>query len=138
MNFQASNQDIEEFIKVTNGSREVGLIIARSTLELENAAHLVESAGFAEVRGIDDLLKNAKHYLLLGKKIDKGIYDFLVQYPTGQVEIFDNQSNKSRLFSPDYSQASVMVLILLEDLLVLEEGGIVLREVAGPAFQFNS
>ena len=67
--------------------------------------------------------------------MSKDFYDFLVQYPTGQIEIFDNSTMESKTISPDYANSCKIFLVLKEDLNKLQEKGWDILANTGLAYQ---
>lgn len=129
------HNNIEEFLKIATGSREVGIVIAKDSAELGEFSKSMDSAEFKRAEGISDLFQSPKVYAVVDENLDKDIYDFVVQYPTGQVEIFDQKLSTSHLLSPDYINSGIVILVLKEDLTKLEEKGFNLLSTTGPALQ---
>jgi len=117
------------------GSKEIGLAIARDDKELKDFSRSMDGEGFRQVEGISDLLKSPKTYMRIGKTLDKNVYDFVVQYPTGQVEIFDKEFMRSETFSPDYHNQGLVLLVAKDDLNKLQAKGFDLLSAVGPAYQ---
>ena len=124
-----------EFLATLTGSKEVGLMIAKNKKELDDFARLMEEKGFKQSAGAFDFLKFLKTYFVADENMGKEIYDFAVQFPTGQVEIFDNKLMRSQTLSPNYDNSAVVLLVLKNDLDKLQAKGYNLLSSAGPAFQ---
>jgi len=132
---QTKNTPISEFLAIMTGSKEIGLVIAGDDKELEDFSRSMDGEGFRQVEGISDLLKSPKTYLRIGEDMDKNVYDFVVQYPTGQVEIFDKEFMRSETFSPDYHNQRLVLLVAKDDLNKLRAMGFDLLSAVGPAYQ---
>lgn len=126
---------IEEFLSVVVGAKEVGLVIAKDNEELLNFVEEMDSAGFKRSGNTADLLNPPKTYFVADENLEKDVYDFIVQYPTGQVEIFDKKLMQSQTFSPDYKDSAIVLLIDKNNLNKIQEKGFDLLSVTGPAFQ---
>ena len=126
---------IEEFLSVMIGSREVGLVIAKNEAEISSLTKAMDRSDFKRSENISDLLKSPKTYLVADENIDKDVYDFVVQYPTGQVEIFDKKLMQSQTLSPDYKNSAIVLLVEKNNLNKIQEKGFDILGVAGPAFQ---
>ena len=135
MRNQTKNASISEFLAVMAGSKEIGLVIAKDNKELESFAQAMDDMDFKHVEEISDLVKFPKTYITVREDMDKNVYDFAVQYPTGQVEIFDKELMRSQTFSPDYKNLSLVFLVAKDDLNKLKTKGFELLSCVGPAYQ---
>jgi hypothetical protein len=132
---ETENKEFLDFLKVTFGQKEVGLIVAKDRDQLSDFSGAMEGEGFKRLDNISDLFNSPKTYLSIGENMSKDFYDFLIQYPTGQVEIFDNNEMESKTFSPDYTNSCVIFLVLKEDLSKLQDKGWDILANCGPAYQ---
>jgi hypothetical protein len=135
MTTQTKTPSLEEFLTVTAGSKEVGLIIAKDTSELEGFVQSLDEMGFKRSEKAADLSKFPNSYLVIDEGAAKDAYDFAVQYPSGQVEIFNKEQMQSQSFSPDYSSLNLVLLVVKDDLNKLQTKGFDLLSAVGPAFQ---
>ncbi len=132
---ETKNSSLEEFLAVTAGSKDMGLIIAKDEGELESLARSLDGMGFKRSKQIAELPKLQKAYFVVNESASKDAYDFAVQYPTGQVEIFDKEQMQSQSFSPDYGSLNFVLLVAKDDLNKLQTKGFDLLSAVGPAFQ---
>jgi len=132
---ETENKEFLDFLKVAFGQKEVGLIVAKDRDQLSDFSGAMEGEGFKLQTNISDLFNSPKTYLSIAENMSKDFYDFLVQYPTGQVEIFDKTEMKSKTFSPDYANGGVIFLVLKEDLNKLQSKGWDILAHSGPAYQ---
>ena len=135
MTTQTKTPSLEEFLAVTAGSKEVGLIIAKDASELDGFAQSLDGLGFMRLEKVSGLLNLQKSYLVIHEDNAKDAYDFTVQYPSGQVEIFDKEQMQSQSFSPDYDKLNLVLLAVKDDLNRLQTKGFDLLSAVGPAFQ---
>lgn len=135
MSITSNKTSIEEFLSVMVGSREVGLVIAKNETEISSFAKAMDRFGFERSKNAADLFKSPKVYFVADENLDKDVYDFIVQYPTGQIEIFDKQLMQSQTLSPDYKNSAVVLLVDKDNLNKIQEKGFDLLSSAGPAFQ---
>jgi len=135
MTNQTKNTPISEFLSIVAGSKEIGLAIARDDKELENFSQSMDGGGFRQVEGISDLLKSPKTYMRIGKTLDKNVYDFVVQYSTRSVQIFDKEKMQNQTFFPDYENSAVVLLVAKDDLNKIQTKGFDLLSAVGPAYQ---
>jgi hypothetical protein len=128
-----SSQPFNDFLEAASG-REVALAIAKNEDELKEFTQSMNELGFKEAGKTLDLLSYLKSYMVAKDDTAKNIYDFAVQYPTGQVEIFDKDKMQSETFSPGYTNSAVF-LIDEKVLNKLSAEGFDLLSVAGPAYR---
>lgn len=132
---ETENKEFIDFLKVAFGQKEVGLIMAKNIDELSDFSRIMDNEGFKRSDNILDLLNSPKMYLSVDENMNKDVYDFVVQYPTGQVEIFDNTAMKSNTFSPEHVSSCVVFLVLKEDLSKIQEKGWDILSLCGPTYQ---
>ena len=130
-----TDTDFEEFLNILSGQREVGLAIAKNEREIKNFVDVLWKEGFETSENIFDFYHFPKIYLVLEENIEKDFYDFIVQYSTGQVEIFDKEKNRPEIFSPNYEKNSVILVSTKDNLAKLRKKGFNALEIAGPAYQ---
>lgn len=135
MSTTSNKASIEEFLSIMIGSREVGLAIAKNEAEISDFAKSMDRFDFKRSENIFDLFKSPKTYLVINENIDKDVYDFIVQYPTGQVEIFNKKLMQSQTLSPDYKNSAIVLLVEKNNLNKIQEKGFDILGVTGPAFQ---
>lgn len=110
-------------------------MIAKSKAELSAFAKAMNEAGFKQSEDIAGLFKFPKTFLTVNQNAGKDIYDFVVQYPSGQVEIFDKNSMASKTLSPEYNNSAVVLLAVSGDLEALKTKGFDLMSNVGPVFR---
>ncbi len=128
-----SSQPFNDFLEIASG-REVALAVAKDENELGEFIKSLNELGFKEGRIVSDLLGHSKSFIIAREDMGKDIYDFVVQYPTGQVEVFNRDGMKSETFSPDYKNKTVL-LVDEKVLNNLSGKGFDLLSVAGPAYR---
>ncbi len=131
--------DLNKFLSLASGQREVALIIAQDEIHLRELERSLEEKGFGKAGSASELARRiaepGKIFFTLTATVDKSAYDFVAQYPTGQVEIFDHSQMRSHVATPDYQGLSVAVLVTQQDLATLEGHGYGLRTHTGIAYQ---
>ena len=126
---------ISKFIQVVTGAKDIGLIIGDTEKDTTNYSFHLKEAGFQPSITVDQLFKQEKSFVVLAESTDKDILDFIAQYPTGQIEIFDGELMQSRIISPDYTKRGFVVLITKDTMEKLDERGYSIRSYVGPALQ---
>lgn len=128
---------LEEFLPVAIGAKEVSLVVAKDNSELLKFVGVIKKSGFVQSENVNDLTQNLKIFFIVDKSIDKDIYDFIVQYPSGQIEIFDKNIMQSKVYSPDYANSAFIILVTEDNLNLFNINGLNLLSVLGPALRTN-
>ncbi|MCL5795650.1 MAG: hypothetical protein M1338_04845 [Patescibacteria group bacterium] len=119
------DQKFIEFLNFTSSQKEISLGIAKDETELRKLQNILIKNNFKKSNDIFELMsliKNPhKNYLVLDKNFDKNIYDFLIQYPTGQIEIFNSEKMKSEISSLDYRNSAIIFLVTRENLSYIQK-----------------
>ena len=136
---ELNNDELKKFLQVASGQKEVALIIAEDETQVQELQQSLKKSGFTKVDRTSELLnrmdKPGKLLFTFSGTINKNVYDFLMQYPTGQVEIFDHSAMQSQVSVPNYKNLSVIALITKRNLVVLENQGFSIRMNTGVAYQ---
>jgi len=135
MTTRTQNPSLEEFLTIIAGSRDIGLIIAKDGDELNRFARFLQEMGFGLSKNMSDLFRHRKTYFVVDESSAKDAYDFAVQYPTGQVEIFNKEQIRSEVFSPDYNNLNPVLLVARDCLNKLQANDFDLLSAVGPTFQ---
>ena len=139
MKYWQDRRELKKFLQVVAGQKEVALVIAENDLDLQELQQSLKKSGFTKVDRTTELLnrmdKPGKLLFTFSGTINKSVYDFITQYPTGQVEIFDSANMQSQVTVPDYKKLSVIVLITKPNLVALENEGYSIRLNTGVAYQ---
>ncbi len=130
-----TKNSFNDFLNVASNQNEVAIAIAKNPSEIESFSRSMNKAGFKKSKDVEGLLSNSKTYFIIDKKIDKDVYDFVVQYPTGQVEIFDKKNMKSQTLVPNYHKSTVVLIALKSNLKKLQTEGFDILSKTGPAYQ---
>ncbi len=129
----------ENFLKYATSQKEVSLAIAKDDNEIARLTKKLEKADFRQTVDTSDLFKQitkaSKSYVVVKDSLSKDLYDFAVQYPTGQVEIYDKFNLKSQTVTPIYKDVSVVFLITKTILKKTQESGFRILELAGITYQ---
>ena len=128
-----------DFLKYTSSQKEVSLAIAKDETELQQFVKSLEADNFRQAIDTSDLFKHitkpSKAFVIIKDKLSKDLYDFIIQYPTGQVEIYDKFNLKSQLVTPVYDKVSVIFIITKDALKKTQELGYQMLEHAGVSYQ---
>ena len=135
MTTQTKTSALEEFLTVTAGSKEVGLIIAQDGKELDVLTRSLARMNFKQAEKMANFFSLQKAYFVIDKNNTKDAYDFAVQYPTRSVQIFDKDKMKSETFFPDYQNLNLVFLVLKDDIFAWQKQGFDFLSVIGPSLQ---
>ncbi len=129
----------KDFLKYATSQKEVSLILAKDDDELKQLTERLEKAGFRQTVDTSDLFKQitkaSKSFVAVKDSLSKDLYDFAVQYPTGQIEIYDKFNLKSQTVVPTYNDVSVVYLLTKAALKKTQESGFRILEIAGITYQ---
>src|SRR3989344_6058627 len=97
-----SRNQLVDFLNHTVSQKEVSVIIAKDNNEQHLFQEELDREGFRQAIDVSEIIKRnkalSKVYFMVRDKFPKDIYDFLLQYPTGQVEIFDKSTMSSKTY----------------------------------------
>ena len=130
---------LSKFLNRVASQKEVAVIITKDENELKDLTNVLEDKKFTKTDNVfkilDQITSPAKILFVIEEKLPKDIYDFLVQYPTGQIQIFNREKRKMESVSPVYKDVSVVFTITKENLMYHQKKGFSLLEHAGMAYQ---
>lgn len=113
-----NTNQFNQFLSRAPQAKEVSLAIAEDEKELKQFQEILDKKKFYQANNIFELLESIKgsgdHYLVIDEKTiktKKEIYGFIIQYPTGQIEIFNPKIMQSQIASPDYQKLATIILI---------------------------
>ncbi len=135
-------QSFNEFIEISGFSKEVPLIIAEDEDELHQYRAQLQKAGYEEQESVYHLVqashKGSKNYLVLDGHHPftlKQAYDFVVQYPTGQIEVSDQVTMQKAIFSPNYKENRTVLLVTKRELAEIQKTGLTFLSRVGATYQ---
>lgn len=133
------NNGFNDFLCHTFSQKDTSLIIAEDDTELNNFQAILLKQGFRQVSGVYQLLTNItfpnKVFFILNENLAKDVYDFIVQYPTGQIEIFDKDRMNGKITRPSYEDVSVIFITTKENLGKIRKEGYNLLSNVGMTYQ---
>lgn len=133
------NNGFSDFLDRTLSQKEISLIIVEDDGELNNFQDVLSKKGFRQAIGIYQLLTNItfpnKVFFRLNENLAKDVYDFVVQYPTGQIEIFDKDRMNGKITKPSYENVSVIFITTRKNLGKIQKEGYSLLSNVGMTYQ---
>ncbi len=96
------------------------MVIAKDIDELKEFVQELKDADCKYLKDIWEVMDFAnsegRGCFAMDEGLEKELYDFIVQYPTGQVEIWDEAKHDFRVLNPKYEDVSLVFLITKQDL----------------------
>ena len=132
---QTKTSSLEKFLTVTAGSKEIGLIIAKDSNELNDFVRFLDEMDFKRTEKATDFSRLQKTYFVIDENKAKDAYDFVVQYPTRSVRVFDKIKMKIETFFPDYQNLNIVFLVLKDDIFEWQKQGLDFISAVGPVYQ---
>lgn len=113
------NTKLDKFLADSTSQKELSLVLAENDEELIRLRDLLEKNGYNFSSDIISQLNNLNNddkicFVINNETNAKLFYDFALQYPTGQVNLFDNKAMKNINISPNYENKS-LILLLTDD-----------------------
>ena len=132
---QQKDITIEQFLSVALGAKEVSLVIVKDESGVQECIQTLDGSGYERAIHAHDLMRQGKKYILLDHEPNKHIYDFSIQYSTGQIELFDTTHMKPVVYIPQYATDAVVLIISQADIRVWQEHSFDILSVAGATYQ---
>lgn len=127
------------FLSRVTAQQEVSLVIANSSDQVQLLSEELSEQGFRQVIDSTELMNrirsNTKAYYIVRDTLPKQMRDVIVQFPTGQIEIFDHDKMKSEVVVPDYEQTGVVFVATAEKLQQIEKEGFNFLEHVGLTYR---
>lgn len=132
----------EKFLKFLTDSgsqKEISFIVAEHENELSHIERWLNDKGYCRFNDVTELLAMTKHhkklFLIIGEQNAKNSYDFAMQYPTGQIEIYDTKKMKSLSEPIEYKNRSMVFLTTQHQLSKLEKENLGFLPIVGITFR---
>ena len=133
------NNSFQDFLKHTLSQKEISLVIAQDETELKALRETLLMQGYQQVIDGSELVSlvstPTKAFYQIEYTLPKVVYDFLLQYPTGQIEQCDRNLHKSTIVTPIYEDSAFLLLTTKEMLSKAEQNGFQVLPSAGLTYQ---
>lgn len=128
------------FLAYASNQREVSLVIAKNDQELARFCDELNALGVVAAKNPLELLSHAElpgkmYGVVAGVADAKDYYDFAIQYPTGQVEIWNRETMQPHGGTPCYEGVSLLLLITKENVTACQKNGMDFLASTGLVFQ---
>ena len=84
---------------------------------------------------IDCVTRPSKIFFLVENEFSKDLYDFVVQYSSGQIEIYDKTNLQSQIVTPIYNDVAIVIVVKKEILQKAQTSGLNILENIGLTYQ---
>lgn len=113
------NTKFDKFLSDSTSQKELSLMLAENDDEFIRLRDLLEKNGYNFASDIVSQLNNLNNddkicFVINNETDAKLLYDFALQYPTGQINLIDDKAMKNINISPNYDNKS-MILILTDN-----------------------
>lgn len=134
------NNNFEKFIEDSISQKELSLVLVETEDELIQLKDELTRGGYFfpadTLSAISDLNNQNKVCFELKNEVEaKILYDLALQYPTSQVNLFDEKAMKNITLTPDYNDKSIMLLIAESQLKKLQNINLNFLEVTGITYR---
>jgi hypothetical protein len=134
------NNKFEEFIKDSISQKEISLILAKDDDELAWLKDKLAKNNYifpANILvAISELNSQDKTCFEIKDESEaKELYDFAMQYPTGQINMFDEKTMKNIISTPDYNNKSIIFLATEDQLKKLRHINFDFFAISGIAYR---
>lgn len=135
-----STSTLTDFLSYALGQKEVSLVIAKDEKELASLQSELDTLGFLTVNTPLEFAAAAnqpsKTYSVLADAAHvKDYYDFSVQYPTGQVEMWNRSIMQPQVSTPRYTGVSLILLMTKDTLVTAQKNGMDFLASTGIVYQ---
>src|SRR3989344_2539454 len=118
---------LADFLSSCKSQKEVSLVLAKDEAELSSFQDALRSSGLVSADSPLQLLSvfnsDSGVYAVVRSPHAKDYYDFAVQYPTGQIELWDRTSMQAHGATPSYENSVMIFLMTKADLLSSQQEG---------------
>lgn len=135
-----STSAITDFLTYALGQKEVSLVIAKDEEELASLKRELDVLGFAPVNtplefSIASDQPGKTYGILADTSHAKDYYDFSVQYPTGQVEMWNHSTMQPQVSTPRYEGVALVLLMTKATLVSAQKNGMDFLASTGIVYQ---
>jgi len=132
-------QPFSKFIEHTVSQKEVSLVIVKTKEELKRLQRSLQRSKFKKAKTslelVEKLKSPVKIYFVVESNLDKQFYDLILQYPTGQIELFDKEKMQSIVVVPNYKNSSIILLMTKGVLRRTQKKGFNVLAIVGLTYQ---
>lgn len=130
---------LQQFLHYTDSQKNVSLILANDKAEQRAFLKILTQEGFQKVDTISRLLKEtmqvSKVFYVIRDALPNQFYDFIVQYSTRHMTIYDYTQRKFLVANPIYTNVSIVFVVTKDMLKKIHEEGFSLLDKVGLTYQ---
>ncbi len=133
------NNNFTDFLKYTKSQKEVSLAVFNDDIELKNIKTILKDNDYQQIDNLPELIdcvtRPSKIFFLVENEFSKDLYDFVVQYSSGQIEIYDKSNLQSQIVTPVYNDVAIILVVKKEILQKAQTSGLNILENIGLTYQ---
>jgi hypothetical protein len=131
--------DLSSFLATTKSQRSVSFLIAKDEEELQIFLQALQEQGFQSLHTITEILSHVssptKAFYHITAVMPIEIYEFIEQYSSGHISIYDRKLKKMNVAKPSYKDVSIIFLLTKKILHTLQAEGYTFYDKTGLTYQ---
>jgi len=131
--------DFREFLTFTSSQKEVSLVLAKDETVQNDLVQILYQQGFHQIHTVSELLKiiaaPTKVFYLVQNELPVDIYEFIQQYPTRHISIYDKATKKFVASRPIYKDVAVILVVTKDNLEKIHSQNFTLFDKVGLTYQ---
>lgn len=132
-------QEFQDFLDFTRSQEAVSLVLAKDESEQTQFLSVLIDQGFREMKNVEMFLSAvtspSKLFYVMQPDLPKEMNEFISQYPTRHIGIFNTSTGKNMIATPLYENVSIVCIITKENLQKIQQQGYTLFDKVGLTFQ---
>jgi len=108
--------NIYNFIDIIKGKKEIGLIVAENSEELNNFKNELISLNLKESLNLKDLFLNQNTFFHINNETNIEIIKYIREYRLGAIQLKSKTTKKFKWYYPDYSKLTLVLIMTSQEL----------------------
>jgi hypothetical protein len=100
----------KNFLSITEGKKEIGLLVAKDYSELETFQKELTELGYFNSKNLKDLILNKKTFFHITHKSDESCIRYIKEYSTGAIQLISKSTKKFKWFYPEYRKSQLLLI----------------------------
>ncbi len=128
-----------EFLQYTLSQKEVSFVLAADEAEQKSFIATLQAQAFRQVNDVTALIAAckipSKVFYVIDGTLPQSTYEFIAQYPTGHLSIFDKTTGAFQSVTPAYTDVAIVFITTKSTQKELVQKGITLLDKVGMVYQ---
>jgi hypothetical protein len=111
---------MKDFLKFAGSQKEPALLVIEDPSNLDDITGLLDRQEFRKVSGAKELMQGLEEgnrmYIVLAPELSKELYDAIVQFPTGGIEVQDSETFEQHVRQFDPNEIALVIVSTRENL----------------------